>query len=159
VRALSRRVLLDLALAALVLYASFWVYEFGNLSSLALSGAHVSLAVSGFLPVGTTAIFSTDHAGPPPILAKIIQVVLSVAPMLMIANLARRGRLVILEGATICVVSLFGASLYWESLSLLSSISITEHQLLYFALTVGLEAGLMRAMKYSPAMPGRGTRS
>ena len=157
-RAISRRVLLDLALAALVLYASFWVYEFGNLSSLALSGARVSLDVSGFLPLGTIAT-SADHAGLPPILVKTIQVALSVSPMLLIANLARRGRLVILEGAAICVVSLFVASLYWESLSLLSRISMTEHELLYFALAVGLEAGLMRAMKYSPAMPGHGTRS
>ncbi|MDA4118808.1 MAG: hypothetical protein OK455_10765 [Thaumarchaeota archaeon] len=140
---------MDLLLAVLVLYASFWVYEIGNYLSLMLSGGNAALDVSGILPVGTTAV-STSHTWMPTALAKMIQVAFSVSLMLLVARRARRMHFSVLEGAAICVISLFGASLYWESLTLVSMLSLEAHEILYIAATVAVQFGLMRAMKYSP---------
>jgi len=149
VRPVSRHEALDLLLAAVLLYSSFWVYEFGNYLALTLSGANAALAVSGILPVGTISV-STSHSWMPTVVAKLLQVAFSASPMLLIARRARSMRYPIVEGAAICVISLFGASLYWESLSLVSILSLGAHEILYVAAAIAVQFGLMRAMKYSP---------
>jgi len=149
VHLVSRHVALDLLLAVLVLYASFWVYEVGNYLSLMLSGANVALVISGILPVGTIAV-STSHSWMPTAVAKLLQVAFSALPMLLVAHRARSTRFSLVEGAAICVIGLFGASFYWESLTLVSTLSLGVHEILYVAMAIAVQFGLMRAMKYSP---------
>jgi len=139
-------------LAAVVLYSSFWLYELANYLALTLSGASAGLAVSGVLPVGTISL-SASHSWFPPVAVKLLQVACSVSPMLLVARRARSSRYSIVEGAAICVISLFGASLYWESLSLVSMLSLGAHEILYVAAAIAVQIGLMRAMKYSPLTP------
>jgi hypothetical protein len=150
VRPISRHTVVDLSLSVVVLYASFWIYEFGNYVSLMLTSANVSLATWGVLPVGTVALF-TGHSMMPTWLAKVLQVILSASLMLLIARRARASRFELLEGATICILSIFLASVYWESLTEVSVLSYGAHELLYVAAAVALQVGLMRAMKYSPS--------
>ncbi len=148
-RPLSRHALVDVVLSVVSLYGSFWIYELGNYTSLALSGSSASLTIMGVLPVGTVA-FSTSNYWMPTLLAKAFQIALTAALMLLVARMARSMDLVLLEGAAICVLSIFVASAYWESLTLVSKLSLGAHELLFVAVSVALQVGLMRAMKYSP---------
>jgi hypothetical protein len=116
-------------LAGLLLYAGVWVYELANLASLTLLGFRSTLTLSGLLPVGVSGASAVQGDL---VLAKPLQIAVSVSTMLSLLFLLRRCDLPATKLAIIGEVSAYFATAAWEALSI-SWISATLAGQAFFA--------------------------
>ena len=136
---LSRRRLLDISLAAALLYSAVWIYELGNYAALSIFGAQASLVFSGILPIGVSA--SVPDAGLL-ILAKPGQIALSTGAMLGVFFAVKSMKLRLASNVAVTTVSIFLASAYWELLSSVAPISYEAHLAIFAMLAIGAQTGI-----------------
>jgi hypothetical protein len=106
--------MLDMSLAGLVLYLGVWVYELANWASLNLFGYQSTVAVSGFFPVGVLGV-STIQGDL--ILAKPLQIAMSVGAALPLLLLLRNSNLPATKFTIMGIMSTYCTSAFWEILS------------------------------------------
>ncbi len=126
--------ILDAALAVLILYASVWIYELGNILILSLSGASPILQVNGWVPQGMTLLANgTDQL----LGFKLLQTASVVACVASAAVGLRRSRLLFTKVALLSVGGAYLAGLQWEFLSEVPVFALT-HEEVFLALTIAI---------------------
>ena len=108
-----RKTIIDIFATALVLYASFWVYELANLMVLSLAGHDASITVSFLMPAGTTSVSEQPSA---PMYLKILQVLICAGVGLALVGLARTASLSFTQLTALSVIGVYLSSFYWEIL-------------------------------------------
>jgi hypothetical protein len=108
------RIVLDLLLAGLLLYIGVWVYELANWASLTLLGCQSTLSLSGLFPVGVSGVSTVQGDL---VLAKPLQIAVSVSAVLPLLLLLRRFNLPVTKFTIIGTVSAYFATAFWEALS------------------------------------------
>jgi hypothetical protein len=136
---------MDLALAAMVPFLSVWFYEISNLIVLAEQGYSVAISMFGLLPLGVAGV-STGVLSPA---TKVIQVVLALVPLLVLAKLFSKADLRIAEAFAISFVGVYFASMYWEMLSLLTTLPMAVHIGVFVVGTGCLSAFLLRVVSFA----------
>ena len=137
------KLLVDFGLGLSLLYLSVWVYEFGNFLSLSLSGAEVSISYGILLPIGTSAMTASAAITP---LAKLSQVAMcSFFPLVALYGTRRLG-LIGSQAISVCVLSVFLGTFYWEALGLLSFVSYATHLAGFVTLAAVLELVIFSAL-------------
>ncbi len=132
--------IVDLALAACVLYLVVWLYEAANYLVLSLSGGHATLVVKGILPAGTVAV----GVGAYPEAAKLLQVAIAMG-VLVPAYAVLRGRFYLAQIALLTVMASVLASFYWEYVALLAPIPLAANEAFSTVITAGVLVLLARA--------------
>jgi hypothetical protein len=110
----SQRIVLDLLFTGSVLYIGIWVYELANWASLTLLGFHSTLDVSGLFPAGVSGVSAIEGDL---VLAKPLQIAVSVGALLLLLFLLRRFDLPATKFTVIGAVSTYCATAFWEALS------------------------------------------
>jgi len=110
----GRSIVLDLLLAGSLLYIGVWVYELANWASLTLFGFHSTLALSGLFPAGVSGVSAVQGDL---VLAKPLQIAVSVGAVLPLLFLLRRFNLPATKFTVIGTVSTYCATAFWEALS------------------------------------------
>lgn len=108
------RIVLDLSLAGLLLYVGVWVYELANWASLTLLGFQSTLSLSGLLPSGVSAVSTVQGDL---VLAKPLQIAVSVGTVLPLLFLLRRYNLPATKLMIIGTASAYCSTAFWEALS------------------------------------------
>jgi hypothetical protein len=139
----SRRVV-DVCVAAALVYSSIWIYELSNLVVLSADGTQASMAFAGVVPVGVTAV--NPDAGLLAI-AKPLQVIICGAVMFGLLYSIRSKGLPISSVLASATLSVYLASSYWEMLSLVGSSSYFVHLGGFTLLALGTQMGLSRALR------------
>lgn len=124
----------DIAVSALVPILTVWVYEVSNLAVLAAQGVQATLNVGGFLPLGVAGVVQSGLSP----LTKVAQVVLATAFILPFGLAFSRYRLQTAKTLVIASVGVFVASTYWEMLSLLSSVPMEVHTVIFIGGTCAI---------------------
>ncbi len=131
--------ILDSAMVALVLYASAWVYELGNVIFLSLSGASPVLGLQGWVPQGVTVLTSgTDGLAS----VKILQTGFVVGCVASALEGLRRTRLLLTKVALLTIGGVYLAGLQWEFLSEMPW-PTPHHEVVFLALAVALGLSLV----------------
>ena len=118
-----KRVVIDLAASAAVPFLGIWAYEIANWIAMAAQGYPASLTVSGWLPLGVSAV-SSGGISP---LTKVIQVILAVAFLVPLGAVFGRARLPISRTLVVSMAGVFIASSYWEALSVADALPMAVH--------------------------------
>lgn len=149
--------MVDLALAAALVYFSVWVYELANLLALSLSGGRAVISYGVLLPVGTTMLSSSPALSPG---WKLLQVSLCCAFGLGALVATRRWRLAGSQLVSVCLLSVFLGSIWWEMLGGSAPLSSGGHLSVFVGLSAGIELLLFMALGRPSARlsPPNGTR-
>ena len=126
---ISRRLAADLAASAAVPFLAIWVYEVANWIAMACQGYPATLTVSGWLPIGVSAVSS---AGVSP-WTKALQVVLAISFLVPLGSLFGRARLSVSKALVVSTAGVFIASSYWEMLSAANPVPATLHTVMFAA--------------------------
>jgi hypothetical protein len=98
----------------MLLYVGVWVYELANWASLTLLGFKSTLSLSGLFPAGVSAVSTVQGDL---VLAKPIQIAVSVGAVLPLFLLLREFNLPATKFVAIGTVSTYCATAFWEALS------------------------------------------
>ena len=143
----NRRLLAtDLAASALVPLVTIWVYEISNVAVLAAQGAQVTLSTAGLLPLGVAGIVQSGLSP----LTKVFQVVLAVGAILPLVVAFSRSKLLIAETFVLSSLGVYVASIYWEMLSLLTTVPIAVHTTIFISGTSGLTVVILKKFGRHP---------
>ena len=137
----NKRLAIDLALTASMPILAIWIYEASNLAVLALQGARVTLAMSGWIPMGVAGV-SQGAISP---LTKPAQVLIAVSLLVPLAMCLSRTRLVVARAFLVSIAGVFVASAYWEWLSQLAYVSQSVHLAVFLATSGAVSFVLLRA--------------
>src|SRR3989442_11017390 len=135
---------IDLGLAVVLLYVSFWDYELSNLLAYSLAGLSPTISIAGFFPAGISAV-----VGQGTLLVKIFQVLIACTVPIAVLLAARVARLPAVAVASITILSIFIASFYWEFLSSASSASLDLHTIAFAAVAVPFHYSILKVTKAS----------
>ncbi len=141
---ISRRNLLDIGAAVMLVYASVWIYEIGNYLSMAATGFKATIAMAGFMPVGAVGLLTRPTGLS---LAKLIQVGLTAGLMSILYLKLKASRLSVTTLTSLATIGVYTGSIYWEFLSALSSIPMLVHQGVFTALSFLVIAAIMQLEK------------
>jgi len=135
---------MDVLVCSLLAYVSVWIYELGNYLVLSASGADVSMAFLGALPIGVSAVTSNPQGM---VLAKPLQVLITGSAMLAVLLFLRSRSLPISTTLASATFSVYLASSYWEILSLVGSSSYFVHLAGFTLLALAAQTGISRALR------------
>jgi hypothetical protein len=125
--------ILDAAVAILILFFGFWLYEIGNYVALSAFGGSAQIETVGIMPVATTAtIAGNDIVWA----SKFLQALFVLAILLPFYYSVRMRRMRLSVNAIGCLVAMILASFYWEALSVLTFIPFQIHELIFASLSV-----------------------
>ncbi len=110
----GHRIILDMLLAGSLLYIGVWIYELANWASLTLLGFQSTLALSGLFPAGVSGVSAIQGDL---VLAKPLQIAVSVGAVLPLLLLLRRYNLPATKLTIIGTASAYCATAFWEALS------------------------------------------
>jgi hypothetical protein len=138
------RKVLDVGIAASLVYLAIGIYEISNLLVLSAVGTQASMAFIGILPVGVSAV-NTDSQMLA--IAKPLQVLTCGTIMFGVLYSIRSKGLPISTMLASATLSIYLASSYWEMLSLVGSSSYLIHISGFTVLALATQMGLSRALK------------
>jgi hypothetical protein len=136
--------MVDLAVSASIPILGVWLYELSNLVVLASQGCSVSLSMLGWIPLGVAGV-STGSLSP---VSKLAQVTLASVPLAVFGKLLSKVDLRMAEAFSISFVGVYFASMYWEMLSLLTTLPMVVHAGVFVTGTGCLLAFLLRMVKF-----------
>lgn len=132
--------MVDLFITALVPFFAIWLYEISNWIALVEQGYRASLTLAGWLPLGVAGT-TTGSLSP---LTKVIQVAVAIGILFPLGKLFSKIGLLIAETFILSTVGVYLASLYWESLFMLSVFPMVLHVGIFVAGACILQLLLLR---------------
>jgi len=139
-------ILSDMALGITLVYASFWVYEMGNLAAFYAAGAHPQLVVQGILPLGVF-VGAAVSAG---LLVKVVQTVLVIGFFLLPFRYLRHSNMSLAKISLAVILSCYGSSLGWEMLGFWTRFPYWANPLTFLLLSVAVAALLTKRTVLNP---------